>query len=56
MGGAHQFLEAAHAWMAAQRVFGREVFVTAANAAATKLYERHGYRVVDLRMMAPRPR
>ncbi len=37
--------------MTAQGVRGREVFVTAQNTAAVRLYERHGYRVVDHRML-----
>ena len=41
------------AWMDAQDVRGREVFVTAENAAAVALYRRHGFTVVDFRMLAP---
>ena len=44
-------MTAAGAWMTAQGVGGREVFVTAQNAAAVRLYERHGYQVVDHRML-----
>lgn len=44
-------MEAANTWMAAQGVQGREVFVTAQNTAAVKLYERHGFRVFDHRML-----
>ena len=44
-------MTAAGDWMTAQGVRGREVFVTAHNTAAVRLYERHGYRVVDHRML-----
>lgn len=46
-------MTAAGDWMTAQGVRGREVFVTAQNTAAVRLYERHGYRVVDHRMLGP---
>ncbi|WP_407570200.1 GNAT family N-acetyltransferase [Deinococcus altitudinis] len=39
-------------WMDAQGVSGREVFVTALNPAAVRLYERHGFGVADYRMLA----
>ena len=44
-------MTAAGDWMTAQGVRGREVFVTAQNTAAVRLYERHGYQVVDHRML-----
>jgi len=40
------------AWMDAQNVSGREVFVTALNPAAVALYRRHGFEVADYRMLA----
>lgn len=49
-------MEAADSWMATQGVLGREVFVTAENVPALKLYERFGYRVVDARMLGAAPR
>lgn len=49
-------MEAADSWMATQAVMGREVFVTAENAPALKLYERFGYRAVDVRMLGAAPR
>lgn len=49
-------MQAAEDWMAAGGTEGREVFVTAANTPALKLYERFGYRVVDARMLGPAPR
>ncbi|ULH16093.1 GNAT family N-acetyltransferase [Deinococcus sp. KNUC1210] len=42
------------AWMETQDVRGFEVFVTAENGAAVALYQRHGFRTVDFRMLAPR--
>lgn len=48
-------MQAADGWMAAQGAEGREVFVTATNTPALKLYERFGYRVVDARMLGPAP-
>ena len=44
-------MDAADGWMRAQGAQGREVFVPSENAAAVKLYERFGYRVVDARML-----
>jgi GNAT superfamily N-acetyltransferase len=49
-------MQAADGWMAAQGAEGREVFVTAVNTPALKLYEHFGYRVVDARMLGPAPR
>ena len=51
-GVSHRLMKAAHEWMDEQGVQGRQVFVTAANEAAVKLYQRHGYRVADYRMLA----
>lgn len=51
-GVSHRLMKAAHEWMDKQGVQGRQVYVTAANEAAVKLYQRHGYRVVDYRMLA----
>ncbi|MBB6097350.1 ribosomal protein S18 acetylase RimI-like enzyme [Deinobacterium chartae] len=53
-GVANALMQAAHRWMDTHSVRGHEVFVTAANSAAVKLYERHGYRVVDHRMLGSR--
>ena len=47
-----QLMNAASAWMKARAVRGREVFVTAENVSAVGLYERHGYSVIDHRMLA----
>lgn len=54
-GAGDRLMTAAHAWMAARGVRGRQVYVTAANAAAVRLYERHGYRVADHRMLGGPP-
>ncbi|GGJ82545.1 GNAT family N-acetyltransferase [Deinococcus aquiradiocola] len=54
-GTADRLMRHALAWMDAQGVQGREVFVTARNAAAVRLYERHGFRTTDHRMLAPAP-
>lgn len=51
-GAADALMEAAGAWMHGQGVEGRQVFVTIANPAAVRLYERHGYRTVDYRMLS----
>lgn len=48
-------MDAADAWMSAQGVLGREVFVTSENVAAVRLYERFGYKVVDARMLGSAP-
>ena len=48
-------MDAADRWMTAQDVQGREVFVTAENVAAIRLYERFGYKVVDARMLGRKP-
>jgi GNAT superfamily N-acetyltransferase len=45
-------MRAVDAWMTARGVRGREVFVTANNVAAVKLYERFGYSAFDFRMLA----
>ena len=47
-----QLMDAANAWMKSKHVHGLEVFVTAQNPAAVKLYERHGYKIIDHRMLA----
>ena len=52
-GAADVLLNAAHDWMKRSAVVVRQVFVTAENSAAVGLYERHGYTVVDHRMLAP---
>lgn len=54
-GHAGLLLHAAEGWMRDQQVAAREVFVTAANEAAVRLYAAHGYRVVDHRMLAEAP-
>ena len=51
-GLAPALMAAANTWMTAQGVRGREVFVTASNSSAVKLYECHGYQVVDHRMLS----
>ncbi len=48
-----QMLAAADAWFSWRGVCAREVFVTRANAGAVRLYERHGYRVIDHRLIGP---
>lgn len=52
-GAADALLNAAHDWMTQQGAVVRQVFVTAENSAAVRLYERHGYAVIDYRMLAP---
>lgn len=47
-----QLLDAASVWMKTRAVGGREVYVTAQNGSAVRLYERHDYSVVDHRMLA----
>jgi ribosomal protein S18 acetylase RimI-like enzyme len=54
-GLAGRLLDAADGWMRDQQVAAREVFVTAANEAAVRLYTAHGYSVVDHRMLAASP-
>ncbi len=51
-GNADALMTHALAWMDARDVKGREVFVTALNAAAVSLYRRHGFEVADYRMLA----
>ena len=51
-GLADELMRRALAWMDAQNVSGREVFVTALNPAAVALYRRHGFEVADYRMLA----
>ena len=51
-GVADELMRHALAWMDAQEVCGREVFVTALNPAAVALYRRHGFEVADYRMLA----
>ena len=50
-GASARLMDAAEAWFVERGAAGREVFVTAANARAVGVYERHGYRVVDYRML-----
>lgn len=45
-------MDAGRAWMEARGLRAAEVFVTADNIAARKVYERSGYRLVDERMLA----
>jgi GNAT superfamily N-acetyltransferase len=52
-GVADSLMNAAGNWMSEQGVRGRQVYVTIANSAATRLYERHGYRSIDYRMLSP---
>lgn len=52
-GHASTLIEQARAWMDRRGARGREVFVTAANEGALAVYLRHGYRIVDHRMLAP---
>ena len=54
-GISHKLMQAADAWMKTQGAEGREVFVTATNKAAVKLYERFGYQKVDYRMLGVKP-
>ena len=49
---ADELMRRALAWMDAQGVSGREVFVTVSNPAAVRLYRRHGFEVADHRMLA----
>lgn len=50
-GVAAELMTYAEAWFVERHADGREVFVTAANERAVGLYRRHGYRVVDHRML-----
>lgn len=52
-GIAARLLEVASAWMSWRGALGREVYVQSGNAAAHALYERAGFHVADLRMLAP---
>ena len=54
-GLADELMRHALAWMDAQNVSGKEVFVTALNPAAVALYRRHGFEVADYRMLASGP-
>jgi ribosomal protein S18 acetylase RimI-like enzyme len=54
-GLADRLMRHALAWMDQQGVSGREVFVTALNPAAVRLYRRHGFEVADYRMLARAP-
>ncbi|WP_424949725.1 N-acetyltransferase family protein [Deinococcus sp.] len=51
-GMADKLMVCALAWMDAQGVQGREVFVTVRNPPAVALYRRHGFEVADYRMLA----
>jgi ribosomal protein S18 acetylase RimI-like enzyme len=51
-GNADELMAHALAWMDAQGLSGKEVFVTALNPAAVALYRRHGFEVTDYRMLA----
>lgn len=52
MGAGDLLLEASVTWMKQRGLGAVEVFVTADNAAAVKLYRRGGFEVVDHRMIA----
>lgn len=54
-GPARALMGAYDAWAATRPVAAREVYVTASNAPARRLYEAHGLTVSDLRMFAPGP-
>lgn len=54
-GAAQALMGAYDAWAATRPVAAREVYVTAGNAAAQRLYEAHGLTVSDHRMFAPGP-
>jgi ribosomal protein S18 acetylase RimI-like enzyme len=51
-GVADSLMNAAGNWMSEQGAQGRQVYATITNSAATKLYERHGYRSIDYRMLS----
>jgi ribosomal protein S18 acetylase RimI-like enzyme len=51
-GVADALMEAAGVWMSGQGVEGRQVYVTIGNEAAVRLYQRHGYKAADYRMLA----
>ena len=53
-GASARLMDAAEAWFVERGAAGRKVYVTAANARAVRVYERHGYRVVDHRMLRGR--
>ncbi len=50
-GVADLLMQAATEWMAWRGVVAREVFVTSHNRPAIALYERHGFRIADHRML-----
>ena len=50
-----RLLDHALGWGAEHGATSAEVFVTAANAAAVRAYERAGFSAVDLRMIRPLP-
>ncbi len=52
-GAADRLMNAAESWFTDRAAEGRMVFVTGANAQAVRMYERHGYQVVDFRMLKP---
>lgn len=54
-GAARALMAAYDAWAATRPVIAREVYVTASNAPARRLYEAHGLAVSDHRMFAPAP-
>ncbi len=54
-GPAAALMDAFDAWAATRPVAAREVYVTASNASALRLYEAHGLSVSDHRMFAPGP-
>ncbi|SDX23268.1 Acetyltransferase (GNAT) family protein [Marininema mesophilum] len=49
-GLSRQILMDGEAWFAEKGISSRQVFVTANNLAAVRLYERLGYQVIDYRM------
>lgn len=52
-GVADQLVEALMQWFREKGVEGRLVYVTASNTTAVKLYQRHGFEVIDYRMLGP---
>ncbi|ACY16024.1 GNAT family N-acetyltransferase [Haliangium ochraceum] len=51
-GASDLLMDAARGWMRARGLRAAEVFVSEDNAPALRLYQRHGYRGADLRMLA----
>ena len=52
VGVSRTLMDACHAWMKQRGLGSAEVFVTAENRAAVRVYQRSGYEIVDHRLIA----